>query len=305
MATRNRRRRRRRRRNGGFILTLLTICIVVAAIVMSGTVFLKVADISVSGSTRYDSKDIIATSGIETGDNMFMINKFDVANRILEKYPYIESIKIRRRLPDTFLFNIKEREPAAYIENAGNRWLIDKNAYLLEMLSSEAETVVPKISGAQITTPQAGARIVLKNENQLMPLCEVLSALEFSELSKNVRRIEIEKLYDIRIVYEDRFLVSLGDTEELTRKIEMLKAVLNELAEFDKGTINVSAIKEARFKPNSKIDLSEKSQTPLLPDVLESLTDDDVENIEEKAEGDETEEKSEEQTEEDGGISEE
>ena len=261
MAARNRR-RRRRRRSGGFILTLLTICIVVAAIVMSGTVFLKVAEISVTGSERYDPKEIIATSGIETGDNMFTINKFDVANRILDKYPYIESIKIRRKLPDKFVFQIKEREPAAYIENSGNRWLVDKYGYLLEMLSGEDEVKVPKISGIGITTPQAGERIIPENENQLLPLCEVLSALKTSELLGNVGRIEVGKLYDVKIVYGDRFLISLGDTEELSRKIEMLHAVIGELNEFDKGTIDVSEVKKARFKPNTNIDLSEKIQTP-------------------------------------------
>ncbi len=261
MAARNRR-RRRRRRGGGFILTLLTICVVVAAIVMSGTVFLKVAEISVTGSEKYDAKEIIETSGIETGDNMFMINKFDVANRILDKYPYIESIKIRRKLPDKFIFQIKEREPAAYIENSGNRWLIDKYGYLLEMLSGEDEVKVPKISGIGITTPQAGERIIPENENQLLPLCEVLSALKTSELLGNVGRIEVGKLYDVKIVYGDRFLISLGDTEELSRKIEMLHAVIGELNEFDKGTIDVSEVKKARFKPNTNIDLSEKIQTP-------------------------------------------
>ncbi len=252
--------RKRRRKNGGFILSFLTFCVVIAAIVMSVTVFLKVAEIEVSGTTRYDHKRIIEVSGIESGDNMFMINKFDVAEKILSEFPYIEQIKIRRRLPDTFTFEITERAAIAYVIAEDSPWLIDKKGYLLERILPDAEIKLPKISGAEVITPYAGGPLVLRNEAQLAPLCEVLTALSFAGIAEEVSRIEIDKLYDINLVYGDRFLVQMGDTEQLSKKIEMLRAVIGELTEFDRGTINVSAVKEARFKPNAKIDLSEKAE---------------------------------------------
>lgn len=258
----SRKHRRRKRRGGNFFLSLVTFCIVVGAIITSVIVFLKVAEVEVIGETRYDPAEIIEVSGIESGDNMFLVNKFDVATRILEKYPYIEQIKIRRRLPDKFVFEITDRIPAAYIMSDGNRWLIDKNAYILEMLSENAEIKVPKVTGAEMVTPHAGSPLILKNEDRLPVLREVLTALCGTELIGNVARVEIDKLYSINIVYGDRFLVGLGDTTELSRKIKMLKAVISELTDFDKGTINVSKVVEARFKPDSNIDLSEKEPLP-------------------------------------------
>lgn len=275
-------------------MSLLTFCIVIAAIVMSVTVFLKVAEIEVSGTTRYEAADIIQTSGIKTGDNMFMINKFDVAEKILDRYPYIEQIKIRRRLPDKFTFEIIERTPAAFVIADDNRWLIDKKGYILERIGNDEVVKVPKITGVEVVTPRAGGELILKNEAQLLPLREVLNSLSTAGMTGNTTRIEIAKLYDINIIYGERFLVSLGDTTELPRKIEMLKAVIGELAEFDKGTINVSAIKEARFKPNTNIDLSEK-----LPQE-EAVTSPSSE--EEAVEAENTEENSEEQNEENPEI---
>lgn len=273
-----RRSRRRRRKSGGFILSFLTFCIVIAAIVMSVTVFLKVADIYVSGTTRYEHEKIIEASGIKTGDNMFLLNKFEVAERILDEFPYIEQIKIRRKLPDTFTFEITEREPSAYVMAEGNRWLIDKKGYLLEMLGDDAETKLPKISGIEVMTPRAGGQLVLKNEDQMSPLCEVLTSLDFAGMTADIARIELDKLYDIKLIYGDRFLVSLGDTGELSKKIEMLRAVISELAEFDRGTINVSAVKEARFKPDTKIDLSEKSAPAVQPQSEDEVIQSEVES---------------------------
>ena len=260
MAARKYNRRRKKRRGGSFILSLLTFCIVVAAIVMSVTVFLKVAKIEVSGLTKYDPNDIIETSGIKLGDNMFIMNKFEIANRILQTYPYIEQIKIRRRLPDTFTFEITERTAAAYVLHEGNCWLVDKKGYLLEMVADVENMNIPKITGVEVLGPYAGGELVLKDAAQLPPLREVLDALTVSEMGGKIVRIDLETLYDIKIVYEDKFLVNLGDTNELPRKIEMLRAVIEQLADFDRGTINVSAVKEARFRPNAGIDLSEDGE---------------------------------------------
>lgn len=257
------RRRRRKKRNGSFVLSLLTFLIVIGAIVASVTVFLKVAEVQVSGSVRYPAADIIESSGIKTGDNMFLVNKFEVAEKLLSEYPYIEQIKIRRRLPDTFLFEITERVAAAYVVSDGNRWLIDNNAHILERIAPDAEVKVPKISGCEVMTPFAGSPLVLKNEDQLPVLREVLTALRYTEMTDNTSRVEIDKLYDIKLVYDNRFLIVLGDASELAKKIEMLHAVIGQLNDFDKGTINVSAVREARFRPDSAIDLSEKKNEPV------------------------------------------
>lgn len=265
------RRRRRKKRNGSFVLSLLTFLIVIGAIVASVTVFLKVAEVQVSGSVRYPAADIVESSGIKTGDNMFMINKFEVAEKLLLEYPYIEQIKIRRKLPDTFLFEITERVAAAYVVSDGNRWLIDNNAHILERIAHDAEVKVPKISGCEVMTPFAGSPLILKNQDQLPVLREVLTSLRHTGMTENISRIEIDKLYDINLVYGDRFLIVLGDASELAKKIEMLRAVIGQLNDFDKGTINVSAVKEARFRPNASIDLSEKKQeTPVVEGVNEN-----------------------------------
>ncbi|MBQ8004378.1 MAG: FtsQ-type POTRA domain-containing protein [Oscillospiraceae bacterium] len=215
MATR---RRRRKRRNGSFVLSLFTFLIVIGAIVASVTVFLKVADIQVNGSVRYAAADIIESSGIKTGDNMFLVNKFEVADKLLSEYPYIEQIKIRRKLPDTFTFEITERVAAAYVMSDGNRWLIDNNAYILERIAPDAEVKVPKVSGCEVLTPYAGSPLVLKNADQLPVLREVLTSLRYTGMTESIMRVEIDKLYDINLIYGDRFLIALGDASQLAKR---------------------------------------------------------------------------------------
>ena len=265
MATGARRQRRKKRKERRLILTIFTFLIVIGAIITSITVFLKVADIEVKGLTKYDKDDVIAISGIKVGDNMFAINKFDVAEKILNEYPYLKTIKIRRKLPDTFIFEITERSPMAYISADGKKWLIDENAYILEMLPADAAPELFEIIGATAIVPETGKQLVLSKSEQLDALKKVLPALKNSGMAKNMKRVEIEKFYEVKMVYEDRFLIEFGDSETFPRKLEMLKAVIAQLDEDDRGTINVSAVKKASFLPNMGIDLlhdNEKTSSP-------------------------------------------
>lgn len=107
MARRRHSNRRRRRGNFGFLYKLLSVLVICAAVVMALTLFFRVDTIEVTGTERYTEKDVIEASGIQLGDNLFLLNKYEAARSIAEQLPYIdiEDIRIRRELPDTLLID--------------------------------------------------------------------------------------------------------------------------------------------------------------------------------------------------------
>lgn len=80
-------------------MKLLCILLIAGAVVAALTVFFKVQSITVSGNARYTSEEIIAASGIEIEDNLFLLNKYSAAQAIFEKLPYVEEATINRALP--------------------------------------------------------------------------------------------------------------------------------------------------------------------------------------------------------------
>lgn len=62
----------------------------------------------VTGTQRYTQQEVIDATGIKTGDNLFLMNKYDVAQNIVGELPYIEEIRINRKLPDTLLIQVEE-----------------------------------------------------------------------------------------------------------------------------------------------------------------------------------------------------
>ena len=87
MAKRRKSNRRRRRGRFGFLYRILSVLAICAAIVAALTLFFKVDTIRMSGANRYSKQEIVDASGVKVGDNLFLLNKFDMAQRILKKLP--------------------------------------------------------------------------------------------------------------------------------------------------------------------------------------------------------------------------
>ena len=68
-----------------------------------------------------------------------------------------------------------------------------------------------------------------------------------------IRAINVEKEYDIVVWYDDRYEIKLGGTDEMAYKIRYLCAILDQLSEYQAGTIDLSqaAEKKATFQPST------------------------------------------------------
>lgn len=122
MASKKRKRKRRRRRNKGqfsFLLKILTMAAVFAAMTMGATVFFQMERVEVTGNRRYTPQEIERVSGLTQGDNLFRINKYEIAEDILQALPYVEDVDISRRLPSTIRITVQEWDAAALIPVSG------------------------------------------------------------------------------------------------------------------------------------------------------------------------------------------
>jgi len=252
------RHRRRKRRGARIFWTLFTFLIVAAAIIGSLTVFLKVADIEVSGSTQYTAQQIIESSGIKVGDNLFGVNKFDAIERIKSDFPYIEDIKITRRLPDTFVFEVYERTPCGYILEEDCAWLIDYKGYLLERVELTGTVSGIAVRASEpLVTPFEGGEINWATPGKRDAFVILMSELQDHDILNRVGIVDVSAIYALQFSYENRIVVNLGTTEDMTKKLNMFNAVLPKLSPGDRGQLNVSNLGEARFVPERIVENEE------------------------------------------------
>lgn len=228
MARRKNSRRRRRRGSFGFLYKLLSIVVICTAIVLALTLFFRVETIVVSGQIRYTEEQICEASGVESGDNLYLLNKHDIAARIGQALPYIESIRINRKLPDTLLIEVQECGPPMVMVQNGFAWLISPQGKILEQLEESAAGEYALISGCQLLAPTVGESIALATEYsaQQSSLLDLLKALEEAGLTEQVDGIRLDDLAYLNMDYAGRFTVRMAYGADYGWELKKLTATL-------------------------------------------------------------------------------
>lgn len=242
-----------RQKSSGVAGRLLIMLAVVAAVVFGVAIFFKVTTIEVQGNSIYAAEDVIAASGVETGDNLLLVNKATTAGNILAALPYVEEVRgIVRSLPDTLVIQIKESEAAFAMQTDVNTtWLVNSRGKALEKVEGELPEGQAQIVGVSVKAPTAGMTVTSADQSRLDAALAVLAELDGTGILEHVASLNVEKDYDITVQYDDRYTIRLGGTDDLAYKIQYLTSILAELSDFQAGTIDLTdaANKKATFQP--------------------------------------------------------
>ncbi len=244
-------RRGRTRGRFGFLYKFLSIILICAALIAGLTLFFKTAEIRVEGVGRYAPEEISSASGIKIGDNLILLNKYAVANRIFSALPYVDKVVIRRDLPGTLVISVTECSVAAAAQGGGYFFLIDKNGKLLERCDASLAARYPQVLGVELAHPSVGEKLEFESgaEAKKEYLLEILAALHEKEMLGNVQSIDLAEQTVLRLWYLERFTVLIPLESDYPFKLKYLDHVVKMLASNEKGTIDLTR-EEAHFIPN-------------------------------------------------------
>jgi len=243
--------RRTRIRTGTGARLLITLAIV-AAVMLSIAIFFRVNEIVVRGNAVYDRESVIAATGIEKGDSLLTVNRATVAAGIELALPYAEKVRVGLVLPDTVVVEITESDVLfTVLSDSGESWLMNYRGKLVEQAEPAAAQVHPAVTGLTVRDPAAGEKAMSSSPDNLQSVLKLLESLNGTGLLDKVSAIDAAKNYDLTMWYEDQYEIRFGTTQELDYKIRYLCAVLEELMEYQTGTIDLTFEEErvARFTP--------------------------------------------------------
>lgn len=224
--------------------------LVLLAIVFAPTIFFQVSKINVTGDTRYTSEQLIKSTGVKQGDNMFFLDIKQIAADLKDEYPYLDTVKLRRKLPSTLQIEVSDRTAALSIEQNGKYLILDMSGKVLEKTKSAAKGTA-KVTGVPMKGLHVGDTV---DEDKYGKAASVMKLLELTDqygMKKHIKTIDVEKAYDVRVTYDKRYTILLGALEEsnLEHKIQFLKAILKEPSLPESGVIDLTDEKEARYRP--------------------------------------------------------
>lgn len=239
---RNRRRRRRGRGSFGPILRALSVILTAVVIVAALTLFFKVDSVSVSGNSRYTAEEIRRVCGVEAGDNLILLDKYQIAKKLYTELPYITDVSIRRQLPDGLVVEVTETVASMTVEGAGAWWLVSAGGKVLEAVDEETAKGYLLLRGVDAGTPVIGQQLA-PGENsalsaqRLVELMRELSERGMLAQTKCVDASDGEKLV---LLYDGRFEAEMFYDADLAFKLDCLRAVVNELEPNETGIIRMT-----------------------------------------------------------------
>ena len=124
------RHRTRRRINPGVWKRILIMAAVVAAVVLSMVLFFRVRSVEVTGSAYYTADEIRAACGVAQGDNLLTLSRARIAGNIMAELPYVSTVQVTRRLPDTLELTVTEYDVTYAAQGAdGASYLITADGW--------------------------------------------------------------------------------------------------------------------------------------------------------------------------------
>lgn len=234
----SRQRKMQRAKRIGF--TLLVLVTISCALVLAYFVTLT-SKLEVVGNDTVSSQHIIALSGIDLGDNMYLIRTPKIAEKI-EKDPILILDHIERKLPSTLIIYVRERKPFVQVKYLEDHLVLDETGRVLSIETSPKEDI-PIAVGLAINSAAVGSDIQLHENYPFTAMQMVLKEAQKAGTMKYIQTIDVENPVLISFKTEQNITIKIGTTDELERKMEIINTMMPRYISEGKrsGTLNVSA----------------------------------------------------------------
>lgn len=252
-----------------FAVQLVSIVAVVLAVVMCLSIFFRVETVTVSGANAYSAWAIREASGIEEGDYLLTFSKARACAKIKAELPYVDSVRIGIKLPDTVNIVIEEIDVVYAIQDQnGIWWLMTSEGRVMEQTDNAGASAYTKVLGVKLSDPapdqqavafqnliaetnpaeetqatgesQTPTPLVVTEQQKLNAALDILQALELNEVVGEAASVNVADLTRIELWYGSRYQVNLGENSNMDYKIACLKYTVSSLSDYDSGELDIS-----------------------------------------------------------------
>ena len=239
----------RNSRSFGYGYAVLTGVAVFVILILAFALFFKVDQIRVYGAGLYSEEEIIAASGFKQGDNLYLFNKYGRIQYMFSGLPYLDQVRIRRKLPDTIIIEVEETTARFAADTEKAVFLISPEGKIVEEAGEGyGYEGVSRVYGLKMEKAKVGLRLSDLHESGVTALENLVDAMKKEGVLEKLGDVDLTEDYDLQFIYEDRFLVRAGMPENLERKVIYLEEVIRKLGVTDTGSIELSG-EQLRFVP--------------------------------------------------------
>ncbi len=225
--------RRRKQKYTLHYLFLFLFCIAVGITICTNVLF-KVSSIQVKNCSYYSSEELIMRSGIEKGDKLFRINIRDTEKMLEDRFPYLQSVQVKRRLPSTVVLDVVEEIPMGAVYTEEGYAILSNTGKVLKNKVSEAPQEIPVLLGLEEEHLTVGSYLYgsadrgRRELNEKVQLIQRVVEAAYAQSLEPLTYIEITDISEIKVLYDERILIDFGGEIDMDKKITFVQKVLSD-----------------------------------------------------------------------------
>ena len=260
-----------------FCITLLVVMSLLALICLVKVVlgFMPVKHFKIEGDTHYDISEIISASGIRSGDKLYRIDEDEAAAKLVKGCPYIKTVDIKQKFPNTVCFVVQEQEPGWYVQVGNDFYGLDYDMKVLLETYVEDDFIDRGLT--RLVLPELEEVIVgelprfASGDEQLMEeTLKIIDAFRTHKMKARLTGLDISNRFEIKLEIDNSYEVYFGDMVGFDTKMKALEEVLKVSSEeygYGGGTVtwnNGSFVLKGVFPDPSETEDVEATESDII-----------------------------------------
>ena len=219
----------------------------------------KVSEINVVGSESYTAEEIIEASGIGVGDHLYSFRASILEKNVILRCPQVKSVEVNRSAPKKVTLTVSEKPCAFYADFYGEYRAMSADLRVLYSVTRDEarERGLVLLRLPAVTKAVSGSEAEYSSVRRDDYIYTVTEALQNSELWGRVSAVDLTGKYDIEMVCDGKYLLTLGDSSAVESKLRIGAAVLSDemFDGDDKAKIDLTSLSETGVVVDNRLEL--------------------------------------------------
>ena len=243
--------KKKRKVNTGKMIILLSfiLMLVIGMYAFINSSIFNIKNVDIQGNNRVSSDIIKKELGIKNNKNIFMYST-ENAKEKLEKNKYIDSVIIKKVLPNELSVNIKEKEIIAVLKGDNGYSYIDKDGKVIDNVKELNDGEVAIILDVDYSIDDNG-NVEFKNEEMKKGILYLLECIKDNNLNKKINKIDYKKNGIINMYTKEGIHIILNNNQEIKYNVSRTREILIDLQSKNakSGVIDLTTGGYAVYRP--------------------------------------------------------
>ena len=220
---REKQQRRRQKRTLRIVLLSPVIAFLFVAVF---SLFTRIDSIVIRNSSIFSATQLYQNLSLSVGDSLFSVKR-DLSETLSVRCPYVKTVSVEYCLPNRVEIVVTPAAVTYALRTEKEVLLLDEDMKVLEVVDRLPDNVL-KIDGVEITSYKLGYPLDEDENIQVGVLRRLITSLRQRNLYDHVSVIDFSKKYNLAMKLHGVISVSIGNSEDIEGKLNLLVKLLNE-----------------------------------------------------------------------------